>query len=560
MNRLMLDEGADRTSGSDEHLPLERLEADIAGLAATIASTTCRWLELVAEYDRRRGWESWECRSMAHWLVWHVGMGRSTAREHVRVANALTALPELRREFGAGRLSYSRIRTVTRVATPDNEHELITIALAATAPQLDRLVVAIERVAMAQQDDIAELIFQTRSLTFSRDPNGAWIARLRLPPEIGALLENLINEQLDIDTEDPATCDNDDPLGVNQRYTIEQRRADAFAAIVERVARTDPRDVDDHVDDHVGEPCDAAHHGGSLDGERTDLTDDRPIDVPIEETTATTIAERPPPRTRAHGSLDDTAIAPINAERPRPARHGSHQLAPPDLSSGHPAAARGYGRTQDATPLVVVHRHPHGADLNGRPLPVTTADRLACDCATVTLEHDLAGNPLNYGRQRRTPTTAQRRAVTERDRCCRVPGCHTRRGLHVHHVKWYQRDNGTTDLENLILVCATHHRAIHDRGWTIQIDADERLHFIPPDRHGPISRPQTVDLDRLVATFLDPLGPIRPTAGTGEHLDLELAVWGHFANQQVRAQRQQEAQRLDSAPTEAPHAETPPQH
>jgi hypothetical protein len=54
-----------------EAMPLERLEAEITELAGHLAAGECRWLELVAEYDRRAGHESWGCRTIAHWLSWH---------------------------------------------------------------------------------------------------------------------------------------------------------------------------------------------------------------------------------------------------------------------------------------------------------------------------------------------------------------------------------------------------------------------------------------------------------------------------------------------------------
>ena len=49
-------------------LPLERLEAEITESAAHIWAATCRWLLLLAEFDRREGWASWGCKSCAHWL------------------------------------------------------------------------------------------------------------------------------------------------------------------------------------------------------------------------------------------------------------------------------------------------------------------------------------------------------------------------------------------------------------------------------------------------------------------------------------------------------------
>jgi hypothetical protein len=99
-------------------LPTERLEAEIVGLAAHLASSMCRWLLLVAEFDRRGGCEEWECTSTALWLSWRCAISGATAREHVRVARALEELALVRAAFETGELSYSKVRALVRAATP----------------------------------------------------------------------------------------------------------------------------------------------------------------------------------------------------------------------------------------------------------------------------------------------------------------------------------------------------------------------------------------------------------------------------------------------------------
>src|SRR5205807_3147745 len=120
-------------------IPLERLEAEIATQAAHIAAATCRWLELVAEFDRREGYADWGCRSTAHWLNWRCGIGVVAAREHVKVGRRLAELPVLRAAFASGELSYSKARAVVRVATPETEATLVEWARHATAAQLERI-------------------------------------------------------------------------------------------------------------------------------------------------------------------------------------------------------------------------------------------------------------------------------------------------------------------------------------------------------------------------------------------------------------------------------------
>src|SRR5262249_14808252 len=82
-------------------VPLERVEAQICELAGHLAAATCRFLVLLADFDARRGWASWEMNSCAQWLSWKCQMSSGTAREHVRVARALPDLPVIRAGFGA---------------------------------------------------------------------------------------------------------------------------------------------------------------------------------------------------------------------------------------------------------------------------------------------------------------------------------------------------------------------------------------------------------------------------------------------------------------------------
>src|SRR3954471_14172793 len=108
-----------------EQLGGDELEAEITSLASHLAAATCRWLLLVAEFDRRRGYERWEARSTAHWLNWRCGISLGTAREQLRVARRLPELPLVRDASGAGTLSYAKARAITRIATAANEATLV---------------------------------------------------------------------------------------------------------------------------------------------------------------------------------------------------------------------------------------------------------------------------------------------------------------------------------------------------------------------------------------------------------------------------------------------------
>ena len=165
-------------------VPLERLEAQICELAGHLTAATCRFLVLLADFDARRGWASWEMNSCAQWLSWKCQMSSGTAREHVRVARALRDLPVIRGEFAAARLSYAKVRALTRIATPDTDRGLAEIAGPMTGNQLERFARAHRQVSHA--DDATAQI--RRRLTWRFEDDGSLAGTFRLPPLQGAVL------------------------------------------------------------------------------------------------------------------------------------------------------------------------------------------------------------------------------------------------------------------------------------------------------------------------------------------------------------------------------------
>ena len=98
---------------------LERIGDEIAELSAHLDAASARLLDLIRDFDARGGWNT-GFRSCAEWLSWRVGLDLGAAREKVRVARALPALPRLAQALARGELSYAKVRALTRVATPDD--------------------------------------------------------------------------------------------------------------------------------------------------------------------------------------------------------------------------------------------------------------------------------------------------------------------------------------------------------------------------------------------------------------------------------------------------------
>jgi hypothetical protein len=170
---------------------VDELEEEIAELCTHIDAATYRLLRAIAEFDRR---EAWGCgfQSTAHWLAWRVGIDMVTAREKVRVARALEGLPQINDTFRQGKVSYSKVRAMTRIATPENEGYLLYIAENGTASDLESLVRAYRRASRGEDLEEARRHREERYLDMYTDEDGMVVIRGRLPQEIAAVVEKAL--------------------------------------------------------------------------------------------------------------------------------------------------------------------------------------------------------------------------------------------------------------------------------------------------------------------------------------------------------------------------------
>jgi hypothetical protein len=135
---------------------------------------------------------------------------------------------------------------------------------------------------------------------------------------------------------------------------------------------------------------------------------------------------------------------------------------------------------------------------------------LTCD-ATGEVWFERDGEVIGSGRSTRTISRRLRRALEHRHRTCAVPGCGATRGLHAHHIAHWE-DGGTTDLDNLVLVCPYHHRLHHRGGITITGPAS---HLVVTDSHGRQLHPGS-----LARPPNNPPPAVPPCSGpTGERAD-----------------------------------------
>lgn len=500
-----------RASPTTDADPLDDLGDEIARLAAHLHAAMHRYLELVAEFDRRGGWEPAGHRSCAHWLAYRTGHDLRTARDHVRVARALEELPATRDAMSRGRLSFSQVRALTRVATPETEGDLLPLAEGCPTGKLERLVRAWRK--GSPQDEAARERERHRSrrLAVFPDDDGMYRIRGRLTPEVGALLQRALEAAGDA------------------LYRRERAAGETDTGNPENAAR------DSESGRTVGgDPGDAAAgaEGGSPAADGAAAPGDGRSDGSAE----------PPLGGRGEAAGDGSAEPPAGAASPRQRRREARRrradalglLAERALAAGFDGEAAPVSGGRAERYQVFVHVDPETLAAGGEPgrseledgtrLSAETARRLACDAARVQVNRGADGEVLDVGRRARTVPPALRRALEVRDRGCRFPGCDLR-FTDAHHVTHWA-DGGATSLENTLLLCRHHHRLVHEEGWTVEWWDGNRVVFTDPrgrhrvdERPPPPGEPPDRPVEALVEENrirgVDP-GPGRPpSAGSG---------------------------------------------
>ena len=206
----------------------EQLGAEITELCSYLYAAEARLLTLIREFDQKEYWADLGLCSCAHWLNFKCGIGMNAAREKVRVAHALAELPKISEGFAKGKLSYSKVRAMTRIANETNEEYLMMIAHHGTAHHVEKLVSKYRTAKRLQDAELANEQYQHREVTHYYDHDGCLVIKARLPAEQGALIVKALEMAMDRDF-----ADSDVPAGTSDPEPIAARRADALAEIAE---------------------------------------------------------------------------------------------------------------------------------------------------------------------------------------------------------------------------------------------------------------------------------------------------------------------------------------
>jgi hypothetical protein len=231
-------------------VPIKAVEDELVVLAGQLAAGTCRWLLLLAEFDRRRGWDAYGIGSCAHWLSIRLAISPSTARAHLAVGHALAGLPLMCQEFAAGRLSYSQVRALCRGADTTNEAELIRLAQNMNASQLESMCRALRGL----DDEVDAEVGERTSLVARWDDQGTATIRCRIPNDDAAVVMAAVDQQVK-------------QMDLPRTVPLDARRAMALVELVRLGAEATGRPSDRPLV-HVMIPLAdlEAGKGGTIDG------------------------------------------------------------------------------------------------------------------------------------------------------------------------------------------------------------------------------------------------------------------------------------------------------
>ena len=385
----------------------EDLGERIAEMAAHLDAATHRLLTDLRDYDRSGNWAQQGFPDCARWLSWRVGWATGTARDHLRVAQRLGDLPLIDDALRRGEVSYSKVRAMTRVATPANEAMLLEDARHATGQQLELICRKYATVVRAAKEVDEEYDRQRRTVTRRDLDDGMVRIEATLHPEeaavVWAALDRMARERSAANTEpQDSTASADVEPAAPQRGRFS--RADALIDMAQGVVRGDAprRSPIELVVTVAADVLRGGAPGGSAE----------PTVIPAAVVTnGSSVSDKL--RAPNAACAEELGVSAETREAPVGVLAEQIRVSAETRKASRAVHADG--------PDAFVHA-PIAVFADGTCVSAETARRLACDCGIVHVTEDAQGNPLSVGRKTRSIPVAIARALLKRDQCCRFPG------------------------------------------------------------------------------------------------------------------------------------------
>ncbi len=214
----------------DEPSIRQRLKA----LSQEITSTHADLLALLVRFDDLQGWKSSGASHCAAWMNFEIGISIQLSWEYLRVGRKLQTLPTVKALFRVGKLSWSKVRLITRVADSNNEKILCHAALDASVSDVKRFC---EEYRWGKDDADAigenQRVLQqwaSRALTWHEASNGSTRIQLVLPPEIAQVFLHSVEQSLNQLSQSGGAKYTTDST---TEPTLSQSRADAAVLMAE---------------------------------------------------------------------------------------------------------------------------------------------------------------------------------------------------------------------------------------------------------------------------------------------------------------------------------------
>lgn len=379
-------------------------------------------------------------RSFADFRGQQSGKGARVAVQELEVAQTLIETPSAQRAVDAGEITFDHVevlsKAVSRISrrgddtlTAAEEAELVEMGKGCTADEYTRVASRYLNGRNPLGHDASQSqIRRKRYFQVAYTPVGAHIRGF-----IDPVAAQTLRLALEAATPTPATDDD---------RSYEQRSADALEAVANLALNTGELKTGALVRPHLS----------FIMTEKTfrdatrELARREQVATP-QTTTCQDVSCRDNSREDASTPLDSKALPDLG------------------LEDGGKNASGPAGPAKPTGPALATPTAMEPAEFeDGTTIPLNELTRLLCDSQITRVVLNADGSPMNIGRTQRLYAKELRRAIIARDRSCRAAGCSmAARWSEIHHIQWWDKDNGPTSIENGVLCCRFHHGQIHDR-------------------------------------------------------------------------------------------------